>query len=74
MRLLTPDEAAEMLAVPRSTVLAMARGGGLPAVKVGRVWRFPEVALNAWIELRTAYHPRDGEAPASRERGRHDVL
>lgn len=37
---LTADEAAELLKVSKKTVLRHARVGDLPAVKVGRSWRF----------------------------------
>lgn len=39
--LLQPDEAAERLGVSRRTVNRMATEGRIPAVKVGRGWRFP---------------------------------
>lgn len=38
--LLTVEEAASYLKVNAQTVRAMARRGALPAIKVGRVWRF----------------------------------
>jgi excisionase family DNA binding protein len=37
---LTADEAAALLKVSKKTVLRQARVGDLPAVKVGRSWRF----------------------------------
>lgn len=39
--LLRPDEAADRLGVSRRTVNRMAVEGRIPAVKVGRGWRFP---------------------------------
>ena len=44
---LTPDEAAELLKVSKKTVLRHARAGELPAVKVGRAWRFRRSQLLA---------------------------
>jgi excisionase family DNA binding protein len=40
-KLLRADQVRRMLGVDRSTVYRMAENGRLPAVKVGRQWRFP---------------------------------
>ena len=68
-RLLTPEQAADVLSIPRSTVVSMARGGGIPNVKIGRAYRFPEAQLHAWIEARTSYSPPDGAATTPGQRG-----
>jgi excisionase family DNA binding protein len=60
--LLTPDQVAEILSVSRARVIAMARGGGLPSLRLGREYRFPRANLNAWIEQHTAYADAVGEA------------
>jgi excisionase family DNA binding protein len=38
--ILTVDEAAELLKIPRSSVYKLAQQGKIPAQKVGRHWRF----------------------------------
>lgn len=43
--ILNETEVAELLACEPSTVQTMARNGELPAVKFGKHWRFPRVAL-----------------------------
>lgn len=43
--ILNESEVAELLACEPSTVQAMARARELPAVKIGRAWRFPRAAL-----------------------------
>jgi excisionase family DNA binding protein len=48
-RLLTPEEAAERLGLSPVTVGHMLRRGELPGVKVGRLWRFREAALDEYI-------------------------
>ncbi len=48
-QLLTPEEAAELLSIPRSRVYAMARRGEIPNVKVGKYVRLPVAGLRAWI-------------------------
>lgn len=45
--LIDADAVARMLKVDRSTVYRMAGTGRLPAVKVGRQWRFPAEAIEA---------------------------
>jgi excisionase family DNA binding protein len=47
--LLTPEQAARLLAVPRSWVYAEARAGRMPHVRVGRYVRFRHELLTAWI-------------------------
>jgi len=39
--LLTADEVQQLLDIDRSTIYRMAGDGRLPAVKIGRQWRFP---------------------------------
>jgi excisionase family DNA binding protein len=46
----TPDEVAARFKVPRARVLAWARSGRLHGVKVGRVWRFTEEDLDAFLQ------------------------
>lgn len=48
-RLLTSDEVADMLGVPRSTVQALSRNGDLPTVHIGRTNRYRRDAVEAWI-------------------------
>jgi excisionase family DNA binding protein len=47
--MLTSKDLQELLQVDRSTIYRMAEAGALPAVKVGRQWRFPEVAIRSWL-------------------------
>jgi excisionase family DNA binding protein len=50
-RLLTADDVADVLGVPRTFVYALARRGALPTVRVGeRYVRFRTQALDLWIE------------------------
>jgi excisionase family DNA binding protein len=48
-RLLTAQEVAELLRVPRSTVYELARARRIPFVKVGRRTLFVPQALREWI-------------------------
>jgi excisionase family DNA binding protein len=48
--LLTPEQVAEMLAVPVTWVRAEARAGRLPSVRLGHYRRFVQADVDAWIE------------------------
>lgn len=49
-QLLTPAEAAEHLAIGRTTVYALMASGEIPTVKIGRSRRIRPEALDAFIE------------------------
>ena len=49
VRLLTADETAELLRVPRSTIYALTRERRMPFVKIGRRTLFHPEALSQWI-------------------------
>jgi excisionase family DNA binding protein len=59
MSYLTTRDLQELIRVDKSTIYRMADAGRLPAVKVGRQWRFPEDAVMAWLG---ASAPPGGEA------------
>lgn len=43
-------EAASLLGMHWKTLEIMARGRKIPALKVGKCWRFRASALNSWLE------------------------
>ena len=45
-----PREAAGYLRLHTRTVQDLARDGKLPAIRIGRVWRFRKVGLTRWPE------------------------
>jgi excisionase family DNA binding protein len=47
--LLTPEEAAHLLAVPRKTILRWAATGYIPAHKLGRRWRLIRTEVDGWL-------------------------
>jgi excisionase family DNA binding protein len=49
MGMLTSRDLQDMLQVDRSTIYRMAEAGTIPAVKVGRQWRFPGAAIERWL-------------------------
>lgn len=48
-RLLSADEVASFLGVKRDTVYKLIDRNGLPAVKVGRLWKFRQQQVDEWV-------------------------
>lgn len=46
---LTARDVQELIRVDRSTIYRMAESGRLPAIKIGRQWRFPSDAIHEWL-------------------------
>lgn len=70
-RLLTPEEAAELLAVSPKSIREWLRLGKLKGVKAGRLWRIRERDLEAFLDpvlhaLETA--PEDDEPLAEEDK------
>ena len=59
MAYLTTRDLQDLIRVDKSTIYRMAEAGRLPAIKVGRQWRFPEDAVMTWLG---AAQPPQGEA------------
>jgi excisionase family DNA binding protein len=49
LRYLTVAEVADVMRVSRMTVYRLVHGGELPAVRVGRSFRVPQDALDAYL-------------------------
>jgi excisionase family DNA binding protein len=66
MTLLTTKQVQEIFRVDRSTIYRMAEDGRLPAVKVGRQWRFPSDRVESLLgqtngEIRPVAEPAPGQ-------------
>jgi len=57
---LTVDELAEYLKVPKSTLYKLAQEGKVPGQKVGRHWRFRKEAIDRWLEQSPDHPSRPG--------------
>lgn len=57
--LLTTRDVQQLIRVDKSTIYRMAEGGRIPAIKVGRQWRFPAEQLDAWLREQ---HPATAHA------------
>lgn len=55
--LLSEVQAGELLGLHPKTVQRLARNQEIPAIRVGRYWRFRASALNAWIGLQSTSQP-----------------
>ena len=51
--ILTVEEVARFLRVPKSTVYKLARVGELPASKIGKHWRFLRRDIHEWLHSRS---------------------
>jgi excisionase family DNA binding protein len=49
--MLTAKEMQTLLQVDRSTIYRMAESGRLPAMKVGKQWRFPADQVESWLQI-----------------------
>jgi excisionase family DNA binding protein len=49
MRLVTVREVADVLRLKEATVCRLASEGKVPAIKVGKSWRFDMDALERWV-------------------------
>src|SRR3954447_2309901 len=72
---LTTEEVLEYLQVNLRTVYRLIKAGKIPAVRVGRQWRFRKRDIDAWLEsqrprqpTRTPGHTRTVTPPAGRPR------
>jgi excisionase family DNA binding protein len=59
---LTTEEVLEYLQVNLRTVYRLIKAGKIPAVRVGRQWRFRKRDIDAWLD---SQRPRGGDRPPS---------
>lgn len=46
---LTIEDLAAYLKIPKSTLYKLVREGGIPSQKIGRHWRFRKEAIDVWL-------------------------
>jgi excisionase family DNA binding protein len=61
---LTTEEVLDYLQVNLRTVYRLIKAGKIPAVRVGRQWRFRKRDIDAWLESQRPRNLRPGPAPA----------
>ena len=47
--LMTATEVADYFSIPENTVYKYAAKGRMPALRVGKVWRFDKKAVDRWV-------------------------
>ena len=52
--LLSDIQVGKLLGLHPKTVQRLARAGEIPAVRIGRYWRFRATELNTWVELQSS--------------------
>ena len=67
---LTTDEVLEYLQVNLRTVYRLIKAGKLPAVRVGRQWRFRKRDIDAWLENQRTRGTRPAPAAVAQPQGR----
>jgi excisionase family DNA binding protein len=63
---LTTEEVLEYLQVNLRTVYRLIKAGKIPAVRVGRQWRFRKRDIDAWLDAQRPRGERAAAAPAER--------
>ena len=53
---MTVREVARYLSLVPDTIYRKARAGEIPAVKMGKCWRFPREALDQWLNDRALHN------------------
>lgn len=48
--IMTVDEIAAYLRIPKASVYKLAQEGRMPCQKVGRHWRFRKVTIDRWLD------------------------
>ena len=51
---MTIEELAAYLKIPKSTLYKLVREGKIPSQKIGRHWRFRKGAIDHWLEEKRA--------------------
>ena len=63
---LTTDEVLEYLQVNVRTVYRLIKAGKIPAVRVGRQWRFRKTDIDAWLERERSHSIRPAASSAAK--------
>lgn len=63
--MLTAKEMQTLLQVDRSTIYRMAEAGRLPAIKVGKQWRFPGDQVDGWLKTQAPTSALPAHYPAA---------
>jgi excisionase family DNA binding protein len=59
--IMTTKEVAEYLRLAEATVYKLARDGNIPAMKLGRAWRFKRDLIDEWFRYETMQNSIEAE-------------
>ncbi|MBU0702429.1 MAG: helix-turn-helix domain-containing protein [Chloroflexi bacterium] len=60
-KIMTAQEVAQYLRLNKATIYRLAKAGEIPAVKVGRTWRFKKELMDEWFRRESSRNSRSGE-------------
>jgi len=60
--LLNVKQVAQYLQLKESTIYSWAQDNKIPAIKIGRTWRFRRADLDQWLERHLQQESEDAEA------------
>jgi excisionase family DNA binding protein len=49
-KLLRPEDLARVLGVPRLQIIRQSRAGKIPAVRIGKVYRYRATTIDSWLQ------------------------
>ena len=61
-QLLTVEELSRVLRIPKPTIYYLSQKGEIPAIKIGKHWRYNRQTIEKWL--------KDKENPKGARRGR----
>lgn len=56
LELLTADELSQILRVPKTTLYTLSQQGKIPAIKIGKHWRYIKGEILKWVERNDRYN------------------
>lgn len=59
--IMTTSEVAQYLRLAEATIYKLAQAGEIPAVKVGRTWRFKKALIDEWFRREATQNSRPDE-------------
>lgn len=58
---LTIEDLADYLKIPKSTLYKLVRGGTVPCQKIGRHWRFHKEGIDEWLKQNREHGNKKGK-------------
>jgi len=66
--IMTTQEMAKYLKLHEITICKLAADGKIPAIRIGRVWRFDKNAVDEWISKGQSTEQTDKKSKAGRKK------